>query len=1044
VGGGVLMGFTEGSTIQNSLVDWAEDAGWEHIAGADLPGSSGKRGGRDEHDVLVELWVQETLLSLNPDLNPANGGNPENLDLMLREVNQAVLDAQNGLVWANERLTVMLRGDHAFATVDGKHVPRRFIDFDDPDSNRLVVSDEVTIAGGVTPRRFDVVYYVNGFPLVVAETKTPVKKEVSWVNAAKDLYDVYEVEYPQFFAPNVFVVATEGLDFRVAPVRSEADPDSEAWARWCALADDPKTMTCPARVERAARLLLRAEVILPIMHDFAMYRHARDASEQDVKFLPRYPQFEAALGIHQKVLDGRPGGLVWHHQGSGKTELMAFTANRLLRDSKVAEQFGGAPTVIVIADRKDLVRQTAEMFETAGMPRISVPGSKRELWKVLKRDEPGVVITTVHKFADAGHLNDRSNIVVLVDEAHRSQEGTFGKAWRSAVPNARFFGATGTAIEDNKRSTFRLFGDPDDPEFIMSRYTMEQSIADGFTKPVIVEGRSVGFDLGKDDLDEAFDELAEEEGLDEDEKVFLSGKASHVETVMSNPERIAAVCTDIVEHFLNCVAPLGQKAQVVAYNQALVVAYATAIEAELNRLGEEATMPPGRTREVAVVMHVTDSKSTPAVYKKYLLTDEQEEAIKRRFKKVDDPLSFVVVTAKWMTGFNAPIEGVLYLDKPLKDANLFQTIARPNRPWKNPITGQRKGFGRVVDYVGLAKAIGKALIGSRPSSDEPDELNVVDVSQLVAKFAGDLAHLDAMFTGIDKTDSTFGSLAQAHERIKDGTPAREEFIERFVSLQTVWEFLDPNPILAPFKGVYLWLAKVYESIRPKDVSKAFLWERLGTKTQNLIHAHMTNVQVKAALSKNVTLDAKGIALIKAISEQLELPPEETPDTKPGDVYDQVIDSIEARLKRRLADTDSPVYKSLAERIEKLRERSISNVEDSLAFLEQALQIAQDVVAADRAAEEGNLEEAERLLDPHRGALTQIVEQNTPPGLHKIVPDIVWAIDSIVVEVAYTGWTESDSGDKKVRKELRSALKNFGLPVTGELFDKTYDYVRENY
>lgn len=196
---------------------------------------------------------------------------------------------------------------------------------------------------------------------------------------------------------------------------------------------------------------------------------------------------------------------------------------------------------------------------------------RRELHSLLRSGEPGVVITTVHKFAEAGHLNDRSNIVVLVDEAHRSQEGKLGDAWRAAVPNAKFFGATGTAIQDKDRSTFKLFGDPSDPDFVMSRYTPEQSIADGFTKPVVVEGRAVGFNLDKEALDEAFEELAAEEDLDEDDKVYLSGKASHIETILSNPERVAAVCADIVDHFLTYVAPLGQKAQVVAYNQRLVV-----------------------------------------------------------------------------------------------------------------------------------------------------------------------------------------------------------------------------------------------------------------------------------------------------------------------------------------------------------------------------------------------------------------------------------------------------------------------------------------
>ncbi|MFI2228694.1 type I restriction endonuclease subunit R [Nocardia testacea] len=1024
------MGFTEASTIQRSLIEWAEEAGWEPIPGDELP--------RDEHDVIVEDWAREALLALNPDLIY----DAESAELVFHELNQAILDAHNGLVAANELVTVMLRGDHSFPTIDGKHVPRRLIDFENLDKNRFTVADEVRIAGAVKPRRFDVVYYVNGFPLVVVETKTPVKQQVSWVNAARDLYGTYEEEYPNFFASNVFNVATEGLEFRMAPIRAVPDPDSEIWGPWGSTEDDPKAVTGPARVERAARLLLQPETVLPILKDLVMFRHARDASEVDIKFLPRYPQFEAALGIHRKVIDGRPGGLIWHHQGSGKTELMAFAAARLLRDPAATEAFGGAPTVIVIADRKDLVRQTAEMFETAGMPRMSVPKNRRELFALLRSGEPGVIITTVHKFAEAGHLNDRSNIVVLVDEAHRSQEGRFGEAWRAAVPNAKFFGATGTAIQDKDRSTFKLFGDPDDPDFVMSRYTPEQSIADGFTKPVIVEGRSVGFSLDKEALDEAFDELATEEDLEEDDKVYLSGKASHIETILSSPERVAAVCADIVGHFLTFVAPLGQKAQVVAYNQRLVIAYARAIETELERRG--ALMPDGRLREVGVVMHVADSKDTPKVYKKYLLTPEQEEAMKRRFKKVDDPMSFVVVTAKWMTGFNAPIEGVLYLDKPAKDANLFQTITRPNRPWKNPITGQRKDFGRVVDYIGLAKAIGNAIAGPQATGKEDDEVNVTDASKLAGKFITDLTRLLHLFSGIDATDSSFDSLAEAHERIPEGSVGRTEFVEAYVALQTVWEFLDPHPMLQPFKQQYFWLAKVYESIRPKDVSKAFLWARLGAKTTDLIHGHMNEVAVRTMHSKTVTLDAAGLALVKRIAEQLRLPEAGSSETGSDDVYQQVLDSIEARLKRRLEDTETPAYKSLAERIEKLRTKAIENVEDSLAFLEAALKIAQDVVAADRAAEQGDEIALEQLADPKRGALTQIVEENTPPGLNKIVPDIASRIDEIVAEVAYAGWTSSDAGDKRVRRELRTVLKDYSLPIKGELFDRTYEYVRENY
>jgi type I restriction enzyme R subunit len=1011
------MGFTETSTIQRSLVEWAEEAGWHYVPGAGLP--------RDVSltDVVIGGWAREALLALNPEL----AGDAESTEIVVAEVLRAILDAQDGLVAANERLTVMLRGHHAFKTVDGRHEPRRFIDFEHPENNRLVVADEVTIKGAPNTRRFDLVFYVNGFPLVVVETKTPVNNKVSWLDAANDLYDTYEVEYPQFFAPNLFVVATEGLSLRMAAVRSEPDPESELWAPWGST-EDQATLTGPARVERAARLLLTPAAVLAILHDFAMYRHARDASETDLKLLPRYPQYEAAMAIHDKVIAGGAGGLIWHHQGSGKTELMAFASARLLGDPLV-----GNPTIIVIADRKDLVRQTAELFNTTGMPRVETPESRAQLHRLLRRGDGGVIITTVHKFAEAGHLNDRSNIIVLVDEAHRSQEGIFGKAWRAAVPNARFFGATGTAIEDRNRSTFKLFGDPDDPGFVMSRYTPEQSIADGFTKPVVVEPRPVEFNLRKDELDEAFDELADEENLDEDAKEFLAGKASHAGTILANPDRIAAVCRDVVEHYLTYVAPLGQKAQVVAYDQALVVAYAKAIQHELARRGSE--------RTVGVVMHVPLGKSAPKAYRQYALTDDQEEALKRRFKNVDDPLSFVIVTAKWMTGFNAPIEGVLYLDKPLKAANLFQTITRPNRPWKNPHTGQRKDYGRVVDYIGLAKAIGDALLGPRPPEDGEDKINVVDVGQLVGKFTTELMTLDALFAGVDKTDSNLASLAEAHERVPDGSVAREQFVAGFIALQAIWEFLDPNPMLAGAKDSYLWLAKVYQSVLPRDHSKTFLWEKYGAKTQALIHASMSNIKVKPKPGRNVTLDAGGLALVKRIAEQLrlgELPRQS--DKDPGEVFQDVLDGIEARLKRRVQRADAAVYKSLADRIEKLREQAITNVEESLAFLEEALQIARDVVAADRAAEAGDL----ALYDPKTGALTQIVEENTPPGLHKIVPDIVHQIDSIVVHVAFAGWHDDTDGDKKVRRELRATLKHFGLPLTGQLFDRTYAYVRENY
>lgn len=1032
-----MIGMNEANTIQAALVDWAEDAGWEPVHGKDLPRVP------EWTDVVIEPWAREALLTLNPDL----AEQPDNVDSILAEVTRTALLAHDGLVEANEKFTVILRGEHAFKTLDGKHVPRRFIDFDSLENNRFVVADEVTMRGGKDARRLDVVYYVNGFPLVVGETKTPVNKDSSWVTAAKDIWGTYEVEYPQFFAPNVFSIATDGRQLRLAPVRTEPSGDvheDEGWGPWGSTTDDLK-MTASERVARSADRLLSPATVLRILKDYAMFR-AGTASEPSVKVLPRYAQLEAAEAIHAKVLSGKRvgagGGLIWHHQGSGKTELGAFTASRLLRDPACEN-----PTVIFIVHRKQLVSQTAELFDTTGMPRVKVPGSKRDLWKAVKNHR-GVIVTTVHKFAEAGLLSDRDSIIVLVDEAHDSQEGDMGKAWRAAVPKATFFGMTGTAVKAGDRDTFKLFGDPDDENFIMSRYTPERSIADGYTKPVVVEARKVGFDLDKEDLDEAFDELADEEGLDEDAKAFLSSKSSHIETLLRNPDRIEAVCNDIVDHYLNNVAPLGQKAQVVAYNQALVVLYVETIRRILAKKGATLAVQMGdgstveKPLEVEGVISVPISKQTPRELLKFAITDEQEEALKRRFKSVTDPLAFVVVTAKWMVGFNAPIEGVLYLDKPLRAANLFQTITRPNRPWKNPLTGQRKVFGRVVDYIGLAKQIGLAVAGPKvDDEDDEDIIDVVDIEKLTTKFLMDLMRVQQVFAGIDKTQADYHSLCEAEGRIPEDSKAREQFIADFVALQGVWEFLyannTQNPMLDPFKADYRWLAKVFDYIAPIDKSNALLWEKHGAKTLALIHGHMENIQV--SLGRTVKLDAAGLALVKQIAEQLAIPGPAPDPKNPGDVYQQVLDSIEARLKRRLEGGNSAVYKSLAERIEKLRQRAITTVDDSIQFLEDCLNVARDVVAADRAAEAG-----EPLVDPRTGALTVIVRENSPEGLHKIVPDFVFAVDTIVIDVAYAGWKANDKGDRAVKKELRARLKKFGFAIDGDLFNKVYAYVRENY
>jgi type I restriction enzyme R subunit len=556
------------SAVQAALVDrlTKPDLGWRFVAGAAID--------RTTDAVLVESEVIAALRHLNP----AIAAKPERVDEVLPRLRAAILAVRDdGLVESNRRMTGWLRGQETVRYIGtDDFVPVRLIDFDHPRSNTLVVSTEVTYHPGTEERRYDLVLWVNGFPIVVGETKTPVHQGVSWLNAAGDIHGAYEVKTPGFFVPNVLSFATEGKEFRYGAVRQPA----EMWLPWSRTTDE---LALPglASVLRSAELLLRPEMLLDIIRTYTLYsRKSSTAGGYTTKVIPRYPQVEAVEAIVARVRDPRKRqGLVWHHQGSGKTLVMAFAAARLRQQADL-----DAPTIVVVLDRLDLIEQVSSEFASVGLPGLRVAETKEDLRRLLREDSRGILVTTIFRFAEAGPLNDRANIVVMVDEAHRTQEGRLGADMREALPNAKFIGLTGTPISTDDHNTWETFGDPDDPGGVLNHYSVERSIADGATLPIHVETRLVDFHIDKAALDQAFAELAEAEALDEDQRGYLARRASRVDTLMKTPTRVSAVCEDIVEHYRAKVAPLGLKAQVVAFDRELCVRYYEAISALLGRV----------------------------------------------------------------------------------------------------------------------------------------------------------------------------------------------------------------------------------------------------------------------------------------------------------------------------------------------------------------------------------------------------------------------------------------------------------------------------
>jgi type I restriction enzyme R subunit len=492
---------------------------------------------------------------------------------------------------------------------------------------------------------------------------------------------------------------------------------------------------------------------------------------------------------------------------------------------------------------------------------------------------------------------------------------------------------------------------------------------------------------------------------------------------MKAPKRVAAVATDIVGHYRAKLAPIGLKAQVVVFDRECCALYYDAISSLLEP-GEEAT----------VVM--TAVKDDPTTWMQWDRDRDEENRVKDRFFDPEDPLKFLIVTAKLLTGFDAPIEGVMYLDKPLRAHTLFQAVCRTNRRWTNPTTEQEKRYGLIVDYVGLGSELAKAVAVSDTSQRKALPTEVADLVDVLGQYVGIAM---ARFDGIDRETSGFEQLYAAQERLADQA-SRDAFAEDFLRAQGLFEFLWPDTGLRPYEADYKWMARIYRSIAPTNAADKLLWHRLGVKTAELIHEHLSDVTIDTAGLQTVAVDAEVFEALR----QLQLWPPDEPEPREPPTVDEALDRLEARLRVKLAGPNThPAWRALSERLEDLRRAKIDSAAASVEFLKRLLEVAKDLVAAEKAEDEGRLDEL-KVVDPDRGALTQILEEYAPPGTPVIVENVVEQIDAIVRPIRGTSWQTSQPGDREVRRQLRLVLRNSGLPPQGELFDRAYAYIAEHY
>jgi type I restriction enzyme R subunit len=720
------------SIIEQAALDWLKAIGWETLFGPDIaPGMLAAE--RDHYEqVVLERRLRQALQRLNQQVST------DALEEAFRRLTRPEFPsvARNNHAFHK----MLLEGIPVEIQREGGsygHVPIRVVDFDNPDRNDFLAVNQFTVVEGQIERRPDVVLFVNGLPVGVIELKNAADENATIWTAFNQL-QTYKMQIPSLFTFNEALVISDGIEARIGTLTA----NREWFMPWRTIEGEELADATLPQLQVMLEGVFDRRRLLDLIRYFIVFEPAGAASDALIKKMAGYHQYHAVNvaveetiraclpgptvreedGVYysKKLRDGKQGdkrvGVVWHTQGSGKSLTMAFYAGRV-----ILHPYMQNPTLVVITDRNDLDDQLfgtfADCHELLRQQPVQAQ-SRANLRELLKTGSGGVIFTTVQKFFPAGNtealqesplLSDRRNIVVIADEAHRSQydfiDG-FARHMREALPNASFIGFTGTPIELSDKNTRAVFGD------YISVYDIERAVKDGATVPIYYESRLAKLELKEDErprLDPEFEEATEGEEIENKER--LKTKWAQLEALVGTDKRIRLIAEDLVKHFEERLETMDGKAMIVCMSRRICVELYNAIakirpwwhqtDDDLPAQHGEAAQQAGKGLVMKIVM--TGSASDPLDWQMHIRNKSRREELAKRFKNPHDPFRVVIVRDMWLTGFDAPCLHTMYIDKPMRGHGLMQAIARVNRVFKD------KPGGLVVDYLGLADQLKYAL-----------------------------------------------------------------------------------------------------------------------------------------------------------------------------------------------------------------------------------------------------------------------------------------------------------------------------------------------
>ena len=926
----------------------------------------------------------EARRGFDPDgLTPEDCARPASLyfgDLLhaqVRTFNPQYKEAEGALVGEFQRLNAAITGNRDFLVYlrnqskffcaeENRELDLTLIDYGDLARPReqwrnvYEVTEEFYTHNGTYGTREDVVFLINGIPVLVIECKNASKHEA--IALGVDQIRRYHTETPEVMVPQMLFTATEAIGFAYGVTWNTVRRNLFNWKH-------EETGNLEAKVKSFCTV----EHLLRSLKDFILFA---EKEEELQKIILRQHQTTAVDKVVARALDRkRARGLVWHTQGSGKTYTM-IKAAELLFKAPEAEK----PTILLLIDRNELEDQMLKNLAAVGLGNVAHADRITTLNKLLDangQDYRGIVVTMIHKFRDMpANLNLRRNIFVLIDEAHRTTGGDLGNFLMAGLPNASFLGFTGTPVDKTAygKGTFKTFGCEDDQGYL-HKYSISESIEDGTTLPLYYSLAPNEMLVPHEIMEREFLSLAETEGIaDIEELNKILERAVNLKNFLKGKDRVKKVAHYVADHFRENVEPLGYKAFLVAVDREACTFYKEALDAIL---------PP----EYSEIVFTGNNNDQPHL-KKWHLDPKREKQIRKNFTKVGERPKILIVTEKLLTGFDAPILYAMYLDKPMRDHTLLQAIARVNRPYENEAAEMVKPHGFVLDFVGIFDKLEKAL------AFDSDEINAIvkDIGLLKHLFKAKMESKAPAYLALVTRNFDDKDVDNLIEYFRD-KERRQEFFKEYKEIEMLYEIISPDAFLRPFMDHYTTLSSIYAVVRNAYAKKVYVDRDFQKKTNELVQQHIGAIFSAESSSSQVRLDSRAIETIKH---------------QHGGKATKIINLIKAIQKSAEDNSDDPFLVTMAERAKAVQdsfEDRQSTTEETLATLLQAIELD----------EQRKREQTARGLDNLTFFVFTILREKDIPHSERVSKKIGEAF------AEYSNWRTSENELRELRKQVTFAI-----------------------